>query len=281
MPFENMPQWHLHLATDLRNENWAIRGSFAGPAPLLAALNLKRESVVAEFRHLLSWRHLWSTSTEISRSIYHNVFPGNLLTPALVSSGLELKQVFRLNSQLLRQPERRLELSSSASFAAARLWSSPGRDFAQLTASFALDWFPQPRLDNYEIEQRVSVGKTFGDPPFSELFTLGVLGDTELRMSAHIATRDGKKGSAPMGRNYLLSNWEATRNFRPLPIAEVKIGPFVDTGKVSDPISTFGSRQWLCDVGVEAKLNALGFGLVLSYGRDLRAGHNALVIRSQ
>jgi len=75
-----------------------------------------------------------------------------------------------------------------------------------------------------------------------------------------------------MGRNYLLSNWEATRNFRSLPIAEIKVGPFVDNGKVSDPISQPSGHTRLCDLGVEAKLKASGFGLVLWYGRDLRAG---------
>lgn len=281
LPVANTPQWHLHFATDLRNENWAIRSSFAGPAPLLAALNLKRQAGVAQFSHVVSWRWVWSTATEVADSSYHDVLAGNLLTSPLLSSGLQLKQTFSLSSVLLRQPERRLDVSSGASFAVARLWSSPGRDFAQLAASLGVHWFPRLRSEKYEIGHWVRAGKTFGDPPFSELFTLGVLGDTDLHLKAHIATRDGKKGSAPLGRNYFVSNWDATRNFRPLPFAEVKVGPFIDTGKISDSISTLGSHKWLWDVGLEAKVNAFGFALVLSYGRDLRAGHNALVLASQ
>jgi hypothetical protein len=96
-------------------------------------------------------------------------------------------------------------------------------------------------------------------------------------MKAHIATRGGKKGSAPLGRNYLLSNFDATRNFSIMSLATVKVGPFLDTGRVFDPITRLGSREWLWDLGIEAKLDVFGFGVIFSYGRDLRAGHNAFV----
>ncbi|MBV9181227.1 MAG: tetratricopeptide repeat protein [Acidobacteria bacterium] len=280
LPLAHTPQWHLRLGTDLRNENWAIRNSFSGPSPLLAALNLKREAALAEFDDVLSWRWKWSTTTEIAHSSYHNVLPGNLLTSTLLSSGVQLKQTVSLGSELLRAPERHFNIASAASFAVARLWSNPGRDFAQLTTLLNFHWLSSA-AEKYEVEHVLKVGRTFGDPPFSELFTLGVLGDTDLRLKAHIATRDGKKGSSPFGRNYLVSNWDATRNFRPWSLAQVKVGPFVDTGKVSDPLTSLPQHRWLWDVGLEAKVNAFGFGLVLSYGRDLRAGHGALVLASQ
>jgi len=100
-------------------------------------------------------------------------------------------------------------------------------------------------------------------------------------MKAHIATRDGKKGTSPLGRNYFLSNWEATRNFSPLPLFGIKIGPFVDTGKITDPNPMLGSHKWLWDVGLETKVQVLGLAVVFSYGRDLRSGRNALVVASR
>jgi hypothetical protein len=55
----------------------------------------------------------------------------------------------------------------------------------------------------------------------------------------------------------------------------VKLGPFVDTGKISDSSPVLGARNWLWDIGVQTKLRVLGVGVTVSYGKDLRTGHNA------
>jgi tetratricopeptide (TPR) repeat protein len=275
-PLSRTPKWHLSAGVDLRNENWAIRNSFTGPAPLLGALNLKREAVQLQFADVMSGRWHWSTGTEFSQRSYHNVLAGNLLIPGLLTGGPQLKQAFGIGTELLRLPEKRLTIDSTAIADVARIWSGGGRDFAQLQASLQLHWFPQRTGDKYEIQHTVSAGKTFGDPSFDELFMLGVLGDSDLLMRAHIATRDGKKGTAPLGRNYFLSNWEGTRNVSPISFLKIKVGPFVDTGRISDPISALGSQKWLWDVGAQAKLQIFGFGVSVAYGRDLRSGRNAV-----
>ena len=279
-PLAHKPQWHASLFGDLRNENWALFSSFTGRVPLLAALNLKREAVSAQFTDVMSGRWNWSTATEFSSRSYHHVLPGNLLTRGLLTPGAQLKQAFS-TGYILEEPERRITAASSASLEVARLWSNPGHNFARLQGSLRLHWLLQATGQKYEIEHLFRGGRTFGQLPFDELFALGILGDTDLTMKAHIATRDGKKGSAPLGRNYFLSNWDATRNFSPVPFITIKVGPFVDTGKITDPVSALGSHKWLWDVGVEAKLQALGFSLVLSYARDLRSGRNAVVLASR
>jgi len=162
----------------------------------------------------------------------------------------------------------------------ARIWSTPEQSYYQLQGSLRLHWFPQHTGEKYEVSHEVRVGKTFGTPPFDELFALGVLGDTDLEMRAHIATRDGKKGSAPLGRNYFLSNFAALRDVSPIAIAHIKVGPFVDTGNITDPLAQFGSHEWLWDTGFEAKLQAFGFTVTLCYARDLRSGRNAYVATS-
>ncbi len=43
-PFEHRARYRTEFTLDLRNENWALRNSFTGPAPVLASLNLRRES---------------------------------------------------------------------------------------------------------------------------------------------------------------------------------------------------------------------------------------------
>ncbi|HZP18483.1 MAG TPA: tetratricopeptide repeat protein [Terriglobales bacterium] len=274
------PKWSLGLGGDVRNENWGIRSSFSGAAPLLAALNLQRQSAYAEFTDVISGRWQWSAATEFSNRSYQNVLPGNLLAPELLRSGHELKQSFSVRAELLRIPERRFTVSSGGTAGFARLWATPSVVFSTLQASVKLHWFPQQAGEKYEIQQIFRAGKTFGDPPFDELFMLGALGDSELPMRAHIATRDGKKGSAPLGREYFLANWEATRDVSPVPLLKLRVGPFVDTGTIRDPIAALGSQRWLWDVGLEARLQLFGFGVTLSYARDLRTGRNAVVAAS-
>lgn len=274
-PVGNTPKWHWGISTDLRNENWGIIESFTGPTRLLGALNLKREAVTFQFSNVMSGRWQWFATTEISDRRYHSVLPGSVLNRTLLHEGAQLKQSFDIRSRLLSWPERRFVVNSGASFSAARLWASG--DFAKLQGSLTLHWLPQHSGKKYELQDTFRAGRTFGSPPFDELLTLGVLGDTDLLMKAHIATRDGKKGSAPLGRNYFLSNFEVTRNFSIVSVTNIKVGPFVDTGKISDPITTLGSQKWLWDIGLEAKVDIFGFGVTFSYGRDLRAGHNAFV----
>ena len=90
---------------------------------------------------------------------------------------------------------------------------------------------------------------------------------------------DGRKGSAPLGRNYFLVTWETDKNLYGNGIVKLKIGPFLDTGKMTDPSATLGARQWLWDTGAQVKLRVFGTGVVLSYGKDLRSGNNAFYLR--
>jgi hypothetical protein len=141
-----------------------------------------------------------------------------------------------------------------------------------------LHWFPQAAGDDYEVLQQFRGGRTWGTPPFDELFTLGGLGDNNLLLRGHITTHSGRKGSGPIGRNYFISNWEMDKNvFHPGFLA-VKLGPFMDTGTISDPSPGLGAHKWLWDTGPQLKLKAFGFGMVLTYGRDLRSGNSTLLV---
>ncbi len=279
-PVAQNPKWQLRLGTDVRNENWVIRNSFSGPAPLLAALNLKREVGFLRFNDVMSGNWQWFTTTEVSNRDYRNVFAVTVLSPELLTPGLQLKQSFGFQGSLFRFPERRFDIDGTASASLARQWSGTSRDYSQLRGSVSVHWFPQATGRKYEIQHDIRVGKILGTPPFDELSMLGVLGDTDLYMRAHIATRGGKKGSAPMGQDYFLSNFRGLRDVSPVAIAHIKVGPFVDTGKINDPLPQLGSHKWLWDAGVETRLEGFGFTLTVSYGRDLRSGRNAFVATS-
>ena len=85
----------------------------------------------------------------------------------------------------------------------------------------------------------------------------------------------GAKAARRSGKDYFLSNWETDKNVFSNGLVNVKLGPFLDTGKISDAVSALGTRQWLVDTGAQLKLRVLGVGLIFSYGKDLRTGNNA------
>ncbi len=278
-PWRSNPKWRYSMGFDLRNENWAVRDSFSGLAPVLGALNLRREVVSAGIASFNSGRWGWSASAEVSHRDYRNVVPGTAITPNLLLSGYQLEQAARVNYELVRVPERRLLIETHGSSQLARIWSQPSNTFAKLQAEIDSQWLPLARGDDYTMQSRISLGKTFGDAPFDELFMLGLERDNDLWLRAHIGTRDGIKGSAPLGRSYFLGNWEVDKNLYNNGLLRLRLGPFVDTGKMFDTTAALATPKWLCDTGVQAKVSVLGVGVAFSYGKDLRTGNNAFYAR--
>jgi len=274
-PFLQDPRWRLELNVDVRNENWDVVSSFTGSVPLLAALNLRREASSVRMTRLVGGRWKWSLGGEVSRRDYRNVFAGTGLTPQLLAGGYQLKQSVHLEYEFLHLPERRLTWSGGLSSQAARLWSQPGQSFEKLEASLAARWFPRSRGNDLETNWHVRANKTFGEIPFDELFMLGLERDNDLWLRAHVGVRDGRKGSAPLGRNYFLSNWETDKNIYSNGLFTLQLGPFFDSGKINDPSPALGSEKWLFDTGAQAKVRVLGVGVIFSYGKDLRTGNNA------
>lgn len=273
-PFGRDPRWHYRFGVDSRNENWEIRESVAGLSLPFGALNLRTQVLDGEITRFVGGAWRWSTGLQVSHRDYRNVLPEAALTPLLVE-GYELKETAQLDHTLLRIPEKRFTLTSGISSQVGRIWSSPAQSFTKAQASLESHWFPQTRGDDYETRWRIRAGKTLGQIPFDELFMLGLERDNDLWLRAHIGTRNGRKGSAPLGRDYFLSNWETDKNVYQNGVFTVKVGPFLDVGKILDSSTALGSRKWLWDTGVEAKFYVLGVGIALSYGRDLRSGRAA------
>ena len=277
-PLFGDPKMRFHLDLDARNENWDVRQSFAGPAPTLGSLNLRKQAFAASATSFASDRLDWSTGFEFSHRDFRDVDAG-VLTPGMLAQGFQLKHLGRLNYRLLDSPERRFTLTGSGSTQLGRIWSRQSRVFAKLQASMEARWLPQSGGDDYEMRGKISAGRTLGESPFDELFILGVERDNDLWMRAHIGTRDGRKGGAPLGRDYLLSNWELDKNVYGNGLINLRLGPFLDSGKITDSTSGLGSQTWLWDLGAQAKVRALGAGFIFSYGKDLRSGNNAFYLR--
>jgi tetratricopeptide (TPR) repeat protein len=274
-PLRDNPKRRYRVGMDLRNENWVIRDSFTGVAPVLGALNLRREAASAEFGSFESGRWDWSAGMELSHRDYRSVNPGVALTPGLLLEGMQLKQFSRIRYEVWRVPERRLVIGSGAGEQLARIWSQPGEVFAKLQGSGSVQWFPQSQGDDYQTQVSVRGGGTAGSVPFDELYMLGLERDNDLPLRAHIGTRDGRKGSAPLGVRYFLINSEVDKNVYSNGLLAVKFSPFLDSGKIIGPSGHLGGQVWLWDTGLQAKLRALGLGLTFTWGRDLRTGNNA------
>lgn len=274
-PFRRSPRWRYRLRVDLRDENWEIRRSFTGPAPVLAGLNVRREELSAQITRLIGSHWSWSTGAEFSHRDYRNVFAGTALTPKLLAQGGELKEKTQLNYEFLRVPERRLTVDGVFSAQVGRLWSTPSESFSKLQASVNSRWLPRSQGDDYETRLELRAGDTFGQIPFDELFMLGMERDNDLWLRGHIGTRDGQKGSAPLGGRYALTNWDVDKNLYRNGIVTLKLGPFVDSGRVTGESPALGSSKWLWDTGAQCKVSVLGVGVTLIYGKDLRTGNNA------
>lgn len=274
-PVHTFPRWRWQLAADGRDENWAIRSSFAGTTPLLGSFKLKREAASATITSIHSGRWQWSTGGELSHRTYGHVVSGTALTTDLVSPGFELKHLADLKTNLLDVPEHRLTLSASTSSELARLWSSPARVFEKLQGGATLHWIPPAEGDRYEFSQRIRGGGIAGTAPVDEFWMIGVERDTDLWLRGHIGTRDGRKGSSPMAGRFFLSNSDFYRSLWSNGLISIKAGPLLDVARVEAPTPGLATRQWLFDAGAEIKLTVLGTGVVLTYGRDLRTGNNA------
>lgn len=274
-PMRYLPQWRWQIAADGRDENWAIRSSFTGPAPVRGSFKLKREVASATITSIHSGRLQWTSGAELSHRDYTNIASGSALTPDLVAHGFELKHLASVRTQVLDVPEHRLTVNATASSEFGRFWSSPARVFEKAHGGAILHWRPRAEGDEYEFSQRVRGGGIAGSAPIDELWMIGVERDTELWLRGHIGTRDGRKGSSPMADRYFLANTDFYRSIWGNGLISVKAGPLLDIARAAAPTGTLAPKQWLIDAGAEVKLSVLGTGVVLTYGRDLRNGNNA------
>jgi hypothetical protein len=273
-PLRANPKRRYSFTVDLRNENWDIRHSFTGPAPLLGSLNLRKIAAGANLTSFKSSRLTWSTGLELSHRDYRDVFRGTALTSNLLLDGVQVKAFGNFRYDLLRIPEKRLIATFTGSTQVSRIWSDPSALFAKIDGAIDGQWLPAFERDDYETRAKIATGTIAGSFPFDELYSLGLERDNDLWLRAHLGTRDGRKGSAPLGRTYFLANTEVNKNLYNNGFFSFRFAPFLDSGKITGPAG-LGSDKWLWDTGAQLKLRILGVGFTFIYGKDLRTGNNA------
>jgi tetratricopeptide (TPR) repeat protein len=273
-PFRNDPSLRLQFYFDARDENWNLTNTFFA-APL-TDLNLRRVAGGAQLHSVVSGRWAWSTGVEISDRSFRNVNGlASVAAKTFFTDTMSFAYWLRADRSLIRIPERRFTLGSTAEARTGRAFAQNLGAFASVRTALEAQWLPRATGDDYEMHARLRAGGTLGRVTLDDLFELGIERDNDLLLRGHSGTSGGRKGAAPLGRRYFLANWEQDKNVHANGIFTVKLGPFLDTGAIADASGLFGSRQWLWDVGVQCKLNVLGsVTVVLSYGRDLRGGRN-------
>lgn len=273
-PLDLDPKWRYAFHFDGRNENWNLSQTFFGPGLPPGDLKMKWAEAGAQITSVESGRWRWTAGFDISHRDFHN-FPVGEASSYFIR-GLALKYDAELDVRALDIPEHRLTVNASASGQLGRMFVRTADPFVKLTSDVTTLWFPQARGDDWENTIEFHAGETLGQPPFDELFILGMERDNDLWLRAHVGTRDGKKGSAPLGRDYLLTSSDVDKIAYQNGFLKLKLGPFLDSGRIYDPSGSFGSRMWLWDTGGRTKLQIFsGPTLMLVYGKDLRTGRNA------
>lgn len=276
-PLGMNPRRRYRFGVDFRRENWDLRSSTAEGAERYGSVGLRRGAAVAEIAQYAGSGWSWSAGGELSHRDYHDVFAPGQTTKEALLKGYQLKSLVSARRVLWQLPERRLESRVAASAEVARIWSAPSSAYQKLQASLATRWLPRMSGDDYAMQHQTGAGRIFGRPPFDEVYMLGMERDNNLWMRAHPGTAGGRKGSAPLGMGYFLSNWEIDKNLYGDGLLNVKLSPFLDAGRMSD---SFGSAwgHWMWDTGAQLKLRLLGAGLTFTYGKDLRSGNDTFYV---
>lgn len=274
LPVYGDPSLRLRFYADARNENWNLSQTFSAAVAPLTDLNLRRVAVGAEFNSVVNGGWSWSAGAEAAKREFRNISGTTFsVQQPVFNGGNSLAGWLGAERNLVRVPESRFTLESSAEARAGREFVTGLGPFVTTRGSLKANWLPRAKGDDYEMRAQIRAGATAGKVSLDELFQLGVERDNDLWLRGQAGTIDGRKGAAPLGRRYFLANWDMDKNVYGNGLFTVKLGPFLDSGSIADSSSFFGSQRWQWDSGLQCKVRILGgVTAVFSYGRNLRGG---------
>jgi hypothetical protein len=276
-PLVRNPSQRLEIFLDARNENWNLSQPFFESGAPLTNLNLRRVTGGARLKFVPSGRWAWSTGMEMgTRSFRNTLSQANSAGAPFFIDTNSLSVWLGGERSLLRVPERRFTVDIAGEARAGRNFAKGLGGFGVVRGSLLARWLPKANGDDYEMRTQFRAGGLAGRATLDELFQLGIArDDNDLWLRGHTATSAGRKGAAPLGRRYFLASWDLDKQVYNAGFLKIKLGPFLDSGAIADASGLFGSREWLWDTGAQCKIQVLGSAtIVLSYGHDLRGGHN-------
>jgi hypothetical protein len=269
-PLNMNPRTEYNYFADLRDERWDLRQTFQ--ATPVGDLRLRRAELGANFEIGLTPKLEWTVGGRVAYRQYSNVSSN-----AFFANGWSAEIDNRLD-YAWHWPERRVRVDNFASFDAGHLFTTSPSRLITARAGVKAEWLPGSRGDTYRLTQRIQTGRTFGNAPLDELFMLGMERDNDydLWLRVTVATRDGKKGNAPLGREFSISQTDFDRKLIELPLVRLEAGPFLDAGWVGDPSRLVGSYRVLYDAGLQLTVHTLSaIDVRFVYGRDLVSGRGA------
>jgi tetratricopeptide (TPR) repeat protein len=275
-PLEESPAIRYNAYFDARNENWDLTDTLLPSLPSPSHLNLEKVTAGAKMQFIESGRWQWNTGVEYSYRTFRNLTAISEQASPFFTNGSAIALRSGMERSLIRFPERRFVLDANAAGELGTFFANPLGKYGRIEGSLTAHWFPEARGEDYDMKADLKGGRTLGNVPFDELFMIGFDRDNDLWLRGHPGLRNGEKGNAPLGRNFLLANWEMDKIVHQGAFFTTKVGPFLDSGKISDPSGYFGSPKWLWDTGMQAKIRVLGsFEFALGYGKNLRSGNNS------
>jgi len=260
-PLNGSPRTRYSIFADARDETWNI-----GPP---TDFRTRKIEVGASLRFVPSGRF----SGETGVTVADRAFPG---APQF-AAGPSIAQSASLQYRLLSLPDHRLTADLRGAWEMGRLFAgSSGGLYSRTQWSAEGQWFPKPSGTDYQVLARLSAGAAMGRAPLDELFMLTYDRDYDLPLRGHDSTIDGKRGSAPVGRRYILANVDLYKAIWHPTLIKIDAGPVLDIGRVWDQIAPREQGKILVDAGLQLRLGLPGgFQFVFSYARDLRGGSGA------
>jgi hypothetical protein len=245
-------QWRAYA--DIRGERWNfLRGE--------EDVSFRKTAAGVELGFVPRSWFQWRTGFEIAA----RRFDGGVEAP----NGSTLRHRLGMAASLVRIPARRISVNAGAEADLGRLFGAAGGMFTRAEASVEASWFPQARGSDYETRIRLSAGAAGGALPLDEMYYVGIERDTPLWLRGHAGTREGKKGSAPVGRRYGLLNVEWFKRIYDGGLVAFHAGPFTDIAGVRDVLGRHRGRAFV-DPGVQVRVRVLeATGVRVSYSRGV------------
>jgi hypothetical protein len=232
-PLAGDPAWRVRLRTDARDENWNVPGA--------GEFNLRKIESSLDLLRLTEGGTEWSAGASVSSRTAPIPLDGS------PHEGFALQARGAVRRELLAISWRQLSVSGSLSGALGRMFEDGAPLFGKVEAGIDANW--------RSLAARFRAGAVSGAAPFDELFTLGVDRDTEHWLRGRSATRDGKKGSGPIGRSFALASIEWLPAVWQAGFVTLYAGPFIDAGRAwSGP----SPSSWLADPGLQAAVRLPG-----------------------
>jgi hypothetical protein len=252
---------------DGRNEQWDVER--------IPTFGLRTLEAGLELASLAGDRWAWRSGLSVSGRSFPRAPAAVSEVGELFAPGLALRYDLAAEHLILDRPAAGWEVRTLAQARMGKVLSGSHNAYGRLEAGLAWSWRPPSDRNPYRVFGRLRAGKGLGRLPLDELFRLGVDRDNDLYLRGHRGTKDGRKGSGPLGQDFLLANVEMDRLVYRHAFWSVSAGPFLDIGKASSVNETLGSGGWHWDAGLQAKIRLpAGLTLVVSYGNDLGSGES-------